>query len=175
MAALKSGDCAGNVWLQWGDAVEIPEADHVIAERWPGLSEETMATLKECLTRQVEVVVKGKATRLTLAPYVTIESDRLVALRPKAPFMLVPVLYGYKLLLASSDLSRVRVKRHDPASGQVREEKGSNPNFTHFLVDHAGSRRAGWGQDAALTASGICRGDLPRAEPWGSSGGHLPG
>lgn len=68
---LESGDCAKDVRLNWGDVVEIPEADHPLNASWPGFSREEMANLKKCLTRQVEIVVKGKATKITLAPQIS--------------------------------------------------------------------------------------------------------
>ena len=68
---LESGDCAKDVRLSWGDVVEIPEADHPLNASWPGFSREEMANLKKCLTRQVEIVVKGKATKITLAPQIS--------------------------------------------------------------------------------------------------------
>jgi len=37
------------------------------------------------------------------------------------PLMLRPALENSKLLLASSDLSRIKVKRRDPATGKLRE------------------------------------------------------
>ncbi len=48
--------------LRWGDVVEIPEAEHPLNEKWPGFSTTELANLKKCLTRQVEIVVKGQAT-----------------------------------------------------------------------------------------------------------------
>src|SRR5262249_36607287 len=35
-AILNSGDCSRDVWLEWGDVVEIPETDHPINESWLG-------------------------------------------------------------------------------------------------------------------------------------------
>ena len=136
---LESGDCAKDVRLNWGDVVEIPEADHPLNASWPGFSREEMANLKKCLTRQVEIVVKGKATRITLAPQINLAGETGATANPVSPaargfrggndpmitahtpFWLRPVLLQSKLVLISSDLSKVKVTRRDPATGQTRE------------------------------------------------------
>jgi ankyrin repeat protein len=68
---LESGDCSKDVPLRWGDVVEIPEADHPLNEKWPGFSAVELANLKKCLTRQVEIVISGQATNITLAPQIS--------------------------------------------------------------------------------------------------------
>jgi len=73
--------------------------------------------------------------------------------------------------------ARLHVRKVTPRPVAVKlgpPEMGSTITLP-IIVDEADRRRAGWGQDAAPTASGICRGDLPRLEPSGSPGGHLPG
>jgi ankyrin repeat protein len=141
---LEAGDCSKDVHLEWGDVVEIPEADHPLNEQWPGFSRTELANLKKCLTRQVEIVINGQATNITLAPQISnvgeekeaatataAENPESVTARMHArqepvivahtPFWLKPVLLESKLVLTSSDLSRVKVTRRDPASGQQRE------------------------------------------------------
>lgn len=132
-AALASGDCSADVPLAPGDQVEIPEADHILHAGWDGLSMSTLATLKKCLSRQITIVIKGQTNNITLAPdYTTnfnagvFDSDgRSVAVSPQvridAPFMIRPALNESHLLLASSDLSRIKLIRTDPVSGQRRE------------------------------------------------------
>ncbi len=124
--AMETGDCSKDVVLQWGDIVEIPVADHVLNEAWKGFARPTLESLQKCLSRQVDIVVKSKATRVPLAPTIFFDSPeggRLV--NPKftlsTPFWIKPVLLNSKLLLASSDLSRIKVTRLDPATGQKRE------------------------------------------------------
>ena len=68
---LESGDCSKDVRLEWGDVVEIPEADHPLNDDWPGFSTVELANLKKCLTRQVEIVINGQATNITLAPQIS--------------------------------------------------------------------------------------------------------
>ena len=136
---VASGDCDKDVRLRWGDVVEVPEADHPLNEKWKGFSSAELANLKKCLTRKVEIVVKGQATTYTLAPKITgLEGGREggtgvsvpgrlgelqfePTIHNLTPFWLRPVLLESKLVLISSDLSRVKVTRRDPATGQNRE------------------------------------------------------
>jgi cytohesin len=137
---LESGDCSKDVRLEWGDVVEIPEADHPLSEQWPGFSKTELTNLKKCLTRQVEIVINGQATNITRAPRISylVQETQEVGLpggQPRSmllpvrepeivadtPFWLKPVLLQSKLVLTSSDLRHVKVTRHDPASGQERE------------------------------------------------------
>jgi cytohesin len=135
---VESGDCAKDVRLRWGDVVEVPEADHPLNEQWKGFSKEELVNLKKCLTRKVEIVVKGQTNTVTLAPEVTGlpgDGERGALMGPgpsgggqyeptiysQTPFWIRPVLLQSKLVLISSDLSRVKVTRRDPASGQTRD------------------------------------------------------
>jgi hypothetical protein len=120
---LEAGDCSKDVRLEWGDVVEIPEADHPLNEKWPGFSRTELANLKKCLTRQVQIVISGQATNITVAPGIS-NLDATPPMEPiidaRTPFWLKPVLFQSKLVLTSSDLRHVKVTRHDPASGQER-------------------------------------------------------
>jgi hypothetical protein len=142
---LESGDCSKDVRFEWGDVVEIPEADHPLNESWPGFSLTELANQKKCLTRQVEIVINGQATNITLAPQIlnvgeekeTItaaagENQESTAIRrlmarqgpyiiAHTPFWLKPVLLQSKLVLTSSDLRRVKVTRRDPTTSQERQ------------------------------------------------------
>jgi ankyrin repeat protein len=118
---LEAGDCSKDVRLEWGDVVEIPEADHPLNEKWPGFSRTELANLQKCLTRQVQIVISGQVTNITVAPKIS----GLDATPPNEPiidartsFWLKPVLLQSKLVLTSSDLSRVKVTRRDPTTGQ---------------------------------------------------------
>ncbi len=120
---FKSGDCLQDTKLQWGDVVEVPEADHPIAAVWQGLPQEDLAMLTNCLSRQVQLTVKGQTTNLVLVPQVFDPLRSFVQSTPSTEravpqFCLVPVLNNSGLLRASSDLSRVKVSRRDPATGQ---------------------------------------------------------
>ena len=140
--ALLSGDASNDLPLQWGDVVEIPEADHPLNEKWPGFSDPELANLKKCLTRHVTVIVNGQTNLLTLAPGITFKDPfgeiipaPYAANRPEVPngaaqgrteisttpFWLTPVLMQSKLVLASSDLAHVHVTRRDPQTGKSAE------------------------------------------------------
>lgn len=131
---LNSGDCSQDVPLAWGEVIEIPEADHPLNGRWAGFSDAELTNLVKCLSRQVTVVIKDRVTKLTVVPEVEFytgpkvsESDPNASLvtapkiHTKAPLWLKPALQRSNLLLASSDLSHIKVTRRDPASGQKRE------------------------------------------------------
>jgi hypothetical protein len=122
---LRTGDCSRDVSLQWGDIVEIPEADHPVDQHWEGLSDQEVASLIKCVSRQVTVRIKGESATLKLAPKLDPLSNlpspytrwRLVC----ASFMLRSVLDNSKLVRVSSDLSRVKVTRHDPVTKKAVE------------------------------------------------------
>lgn len=123
---LNSGDCSRDMWLEWGDVVEIPESDHPVDFRWAGLLNPILTTLTNCLSREVTVVVKGVNSRLKLGPEFSVltgsnmpdyESVRLT----HVSFMLRSVLDNSKLVRVSSDLSRVKVTRVDPETKKKLE------------------------------------------------------
>lgn len=135
-SALNSGNCAVDLQLRWGDVVEIPEKDHVLNERWPGLSTNELFTLKNCLTRHLQISVKGQITNIVITPQIKelvpgsreyplssygAKMEPAVSLLKFEPFMLWPVLKDSKLLLASSDLSHIKVKRRDITTGKMHE------------------------------------------------------
>jgi len=95
-----SGDCAKDLRLEWGDAVEIPKTDHPLSAQWSFFPGEQVGNVKRCLSRQVEIIIKGQSTKITLAPGANATC-----------FCVKPVLLGSNLLLASSDLSHVKVTR----------------------------------------------------------------
>jgi len=121
---LSTGDCSRDIWLDWGDVVEIPEVDHPVEEQWPGLSDEHIAAMGKCLARQATVKIKGESTALKLAPEFraanAIPGDSMRTL-VHASFMLRSVLDNSKLVRVSSDLSRVKVTRIDPETKKKQE------------------------------------------------------
>jgi hypothetical protein len=119
--ALETGDCTKDVPLQWGDIVEIPIADHVLNESWKGFPNSTLESFGKCLSRKVEIIVKGKNTPMTVAPRILVKPSLFPEFAARVPFWIKPVLLNSKLLLASSDLSRIKVTRLDPATGQKQE------------------------------------------------------
>jgi ankyrin repeat protein len=125
----ESKDCSKDVPLEWGDVVEVPELDHVLNEKWPGLSRQVLTLLNKCLTRQVTIFVKGNKKVVTMGPEIEIENDR-ISFPGARPLSLRPVLLSSNLIRASSDLARVKVTRKDPATGEQRD----------FLVNCSESR-----------------------------------
>jgi ankyrin repeat protein len=118
--------CAGDRWLEWGDVVEIPEADHPLNAPWT-LPDVLLTKLKECLERRVEIQIKGESTMIQLTlPYRRAHE----AAAAKSAWTwddqirgwdLRTVLTRSGLLRASSDLSQVRVRRVDVKTGQIGE------------------------------------------------------
>jgi hypothetical protein len=119
--ALNSTNCTADLPLAWGDVIDVPESDHPLDKSWPGFSMADFATLEKCLTRRVEIVIKGQSTNVTLLPDAQyVQPVRTMERVKKASFWIKPVLRDSGLLLASSDLSRVKVTHRDPATGQMR-------------------------------------------------------
>ena len=113
-AALTTGDCSADISLEMGDQVEIPEADHVLGANWQGLSNEILATLEKCLTGSVSVRIKGRTETITRKPGGTqVSLPGGVSTTGLRSFMIAPLLVDSKLLLSSSDLSRIKVIRKD--------------------------------------------------------------
>lgn len=121
-ALLRDGDCSQNIELKWGDEIVIPETDHGLGERWDGFSRAGLKTFNKCLTRTVEIVVKGQAAKVTIGPkFDFLEGNSQPFVTTGASLWLRPVLYGSNLLLASSDLTRVKVTRAEPGGRKPRE------------------------------------------------------
>jgi hypothetical protein len=112
-ALVDFGDCSRDVGLNWGDVVEIPELDHPVDNRWPGFTAQQLGNLAKCLARQVEITIKGKPTKVPLVKQSPTQT--------RANFWIKPALMNTGLVLASSDLSRVKVIRHNPATGEKQE------------------------------------------------------
>lgn len=143
--ALDSGDYAADVPLKFGDIVEIPESNHVFNAQWTGLTTNQLLTLAHSLTRHLQISVNGTTTKFTVGPRVDVgsawhsqfssyEVPALVQLTLQG-FMLWPVLEESQLLLATSDLSRVLVKRRDATTGQICEwtVDCSDPNSAPYF------------------------------------------
>ena len=148
---FKSGDCSKDIPLQWGDIVEVPELDHRINETWSGLSGQVREVLKKCLERTVKLIVKGESTKITLQPSLGMPLG--LGVPPGASESVVPsvregivlptfrlrnVVYGSHLLLSSSDVTRVKVKRKDPGTGKLQEMQFNLENQINKLGNAAG-------------------------------------
>ena len=65
---LDSPGATNDIPLEWGDVVEIQEADHISAQLWQGLGSTRLDAIRKRLSRTVEIVVKGETNRFTLLP-----------------------------------------------------------------------------------------------------------
>lgn len=142
-----AGDCEKDVSLQWGDVVEIPEADHKVNEHWNGLDETARATLKKCRQSKVSITVKGQTNEVTItvdpAVYASDHPGQTLPMgwhgftyfpgrfgehsSGSAPrtelwsFWLSEVVHEANVILYSSDLTRVKVKRTSPQTHKTEE------------------------------------------------------
>ncbi len=120
-AAFTSGDCSKDLWLEWGDIVEIPEQDHKINEQWGGLTRQACEMMRKCLEKKVKIIVKGETTTVALRPELFSQQSPSHEAVVLSYCWLDPVVHNCGLLRASSDLTRVKVKHHDPVTGQSQE------------------------------------------------------
>jgi cytohesin len=103
-------DCTKDVLLEFGDVVEIPEREHALGDQPTGLTPSQSDAIVNALKGSVRLVVHGGKVELSVYP----DNSSLIGSvlnRPEAQ----------GILLSSSDLSRVKVTRPDPATGQKRE------------------------------------------------------
>jgi ankyrin repeat protein/tetratricopeptide (TPR) repeat protein len=127
-ARAMQGSCT-NDFLEWGDRVEIRETEHPLNANWPGLDGTIATNISRCLGRRVELVVKARTNRTEL------RASALFANQTFGPdgrhlnghgithdsFRLGEVLRRSGLLLTTSDLARVRVRRRDPVTSKPQE------------------------------------------------------
>jgi len=111
--AANEVDCSKDVPLEFGDVVEMPEREHTLAAAGKYLPEDQYKTISDYLRSQAGaaqlIVDGGQTTQLALQPFYS---------------QLNQVLHGgiaQGVLTSSSDLSRVKVTRHDAATGKSRE------------------------------------------------------
>jgi ankyrin repeat protein len=119
-ALFESGDCSVDVPVAWGEVIQLPELDHSLYESWGGFSHKQLENLKKCLSRSIRISVKGETKSLELAPDINLGSSDIQIMKA-TPFWLKAVLRTSPLVLASSDLSRVKVTRRSSTSGQTQE------------------------------------------------------
>lgn len=99
-------DCSKDVPLEFGDAVEIPERLHPMGQAPIGLSPEENTALSRCLEGAAELVTSGHKLELRVWSNLSLIGNVLDS--PQAQ----------NALLSSADLSRVKVTRRDPKTGQ---------------------------------------------------------
>ncbi len=102
-----------DLWLEWGDRVEIPEAEHPISSFWPGLWSTWAHQLASEVQRTVELVSNQRTNRFQLlVRRATSETTYTTAFTPDS-FRLYDVLQNSKLFNGTTGLV-VRVTRQDP-------------------------------------------------------------
>lgn len=113
---LEQGACEKDQRLNWGDVVEIPEANHLMSAVWLDWTPAQKAAMAKCLRRTVQVVVQGKTNQLTLTTVSDPERSKLNI------FYIRDVLGSSGVLFSTSDLSRVKITRiaRDGSQGGVR-------------------------------------------------------
>jgi ankyrin repeat protein len=118
---LEQGACEKDQRLNWGDVVEIPEANHLMSAVWLDWTPAQKAAMAKCLRRTVQVIVQGKTNQLTLTSVLDPEKSKLNS------FYLNDVLWGSGVLLSTSDLTQVKVTRvaRDGRPGGVRTLDGT--------------------------------------------------
>src|SRR6185436_21195933 len=95
--------------------------------QWRGLPTDFGKLVAKCLRRKITVEVKSEAQIITLEP-LFVDEYRQQALSSGnlitsivLPFRLKDVLTGSARLFSTSDLTRLKVRRVDPATGQTQE------------------------------------------------------
>lgn len=137
-ALILSGDRSkDNVFLDWGDIVEMPEAIHLVGQNWYGFPEAFADKWGQFLQRTVTIDINGvsqelalQMSKLGLGPY---PPDARLNANKFYSFWLSSVVQSSGLVRSTSDLSRIRVIRRDPASGQETV-------FSADLAPSAGTR-----------------------------------
>jgi ankyrin repeat protein len=104
-------DCSKDVTLEFGDVMEIPEREHALGEASAGLMASQRAAMANCLKGSVQLVVRDQKVQLSLYPYPYSSLIGSVLNSSEAK----------KVLLSSSDLSRVKMTRCDPKTGKRLE------------------------------------------------------
>jgi ankyrin repeat protein len=159
---FQTGDCSKNTALQPGDVVEIPEKEHNVSAQWWGLSTAETISLNTCLLRTVQIAVKGKTNTFALVaspayagaplviPYYSDVGILMYSESANHPDWLVKALKGRKvdaivgsfnlnsvvrsskMLLNTSDLSRVRLRR---GSAKMMFDLTANSQPVVWLAD----------------------------------------
>ncbi|MBI3849896.1 MAG: ankyrin repeat domain-containing protein [Verrucomicrobia bacterium] len=104
-------DRTKDVSLEFGDLVEIREREHALSETAVGLTHNQDQQLLECLSRQVIFVIKGQPNEVAIQG------------RSEAAYLSSALQQDTvrRILRSSSDLSRIKVKRTNPATNETKE------------------------------------------------------
>ena len=113
-AISRAGNCGGDVPLEWGDVLEIPEKDHLVSAALEGLPQATRDLLDRCLKRTVTVRIHGETKSVEMAPNMTGSGI-------PEQFSVRWALESSGLLRASSDTTRVKIIRLNARTGRTSE------------------------------------------------------
>lgn len=121
-----------DVPLLWGDEVDVPEADHPVTDSWSYLNQVQLRGFVRCLTKRVQIKGKSETKTITLVPNVTFTENLAPEGLPmkiisNLPMTLHATLVNAKMVRTSSDLSRVKIRRKNPAAGAPSEWVTSSP------------------------------------------------
>ncbi|PWU20664.1 MAG: hypothetical protein C5B50_03420 [Verrucomicrobia bacterium] len=121
MTSTNTFDCTKDMWLEFGDIVEIPEREHTLTEssaffrqepvadsRRPGLNVMQEQSPKKCIEKKVKVVVRGREIEITLG-WMPLLGNLLGTEQARS------------LLNSSSDFYKVKVRREDPLTHQTKQ------------------------------------------------------
>jgi ankyrin repeat protein len=100
-----------DVSLEFGDMVEIPQRDHSLGDSPWRLTDNQISSMTDYLHGTAHLVTRDQKADLPLDPYGNASCIEPVLGQPEAR----------RLLLTSSDLSHVKVTRHDSKSGKESE------------------------------------------------------
>jgi ankyrin repeat protein len=139
-------DGSKDIPLEFGDVVEIPEREHALGDKAVGLTDSQRETLFNFLKGSIRLVVRGQTVEIPIYPCFD-SSLSSVLEKPEAR----------NLLLSSSDLSQVKVTRHDPMTGKNRE----------WILN---CRPSPASLNGAVVFSGINQAQPPYSELWLRSG-----
>lgn len=141
--AFERKSCDKDVWLEWGDIVDIPEMDHRLNEQWKGLGEQRATTLTDCVKRTITIRTPEQTNEIQLVPAIAASQNEsfevnvafatlpgFVLGQPEPPvvpktlslFRLKKVVFAANILRASSDISRVRVQRTNRETGKLEQQ-----------------------------------------------------
>jgi hypothetical protein len=138
-------DVAKDVTLEFGDVIEIPERDHALGENSSGLTDTQRGALANYVKGVAKLTAHGQEIEL---PFSRLDGQATVG-------TVLNSGEARQLLLASSDLSRVKVTRRDAKTGQKREwifdcrQKAASPNGTSALSYQWNLTFAGSGNGAS--------------------------
>jgi ankyrin repeat protein len=104
-------DCSKDVPLEFGDMVEIPEREHSLGDPPVTLAENQVDTMVNFLKGHAQLLVHDQKVELPLDPFGDKASLYNVLHQSEAQ----------KVILSSSDLSRVKVTRADTKTGEKHE------------------------------------------------------